>query len=39
LNVGDTHAGAIVTRFDQCRIRLFSFASVEDCLQLIKKEK
>jgi 4'-phosphopantetheinyl transferase len=39
LNVGDKHAGAIVTRFDQCRIRLFSFTSVEDCLQLIKKEK
>jgi 4'-phosphopantetheinyl transferase len=32
LNVGDEHAGAIVTRFDQCRIRLFSFTSLEDCL-------
>ena len=39
LNVGDEHAGAIVTRFDQCRIRLFSFTSVEDCLQFIRKEK
>lgn len=38
LNVGDEHAGAIVTRFDQCRIRLFSFIDVEDCLLFIKKE-
>jgi 4'-phosphopantetheinyl transferase len=35
LNVGDEHAGAIVTRFDRCRIRLFSFIGVEDCLQFI----
>ncbi len=39
LNVGDERAAAIVTRFDQCRIRLFSFVSVEDCLEFIKKEK
>jgi 4'-phosphopantetheinyl transferase len=39
LNVGDEHAGAIVTRFDQCRIRRFTFSSVEECLRLAKKEK
>jgi len=39
LNVGDKHAGAIVTRFDQCRIRLFSFTSVEDCLRFAEKAK
>jgi 4'-phosphopantetheinyl transferase len=39
LNVGYEHAAAIVTRFDQCRIRLFSFTSVEDCVQFIKTEK
>jgi 4'-phosphopantetheinyl transferase len=39
LNVGGEHAGAIVTRLDHCRIRLFSFTSVEDCLQFIENEK
>lgn len=33
LNVGDEHAGAIVTRFDQCSIRQFTFSSVEECLR------
>lgn len=39
LNVGDEHAGAIVTRFDQCRIRLFAFSSAEECLRSAEKEK
>jgi 4'-phosphopantetheinyl transferase len=39
LNVGDEHAGAIVTRFDQCRIRLFAFSSAEECLRFAEKEK
>ena len=39
LNVGDEHAGAIVTRFDQCRIRRFTFSSVEECLHFADEEK
>jgi 4'-phosphopantetheinyl transferase len=39
LKVGPEHAGAIVTRFDQCRIRLFAFSSTEECLRFAENEK
>ena len=39
LNVGDEHAGAIVPRFDQCRIRLFPFSSTEECIRFAEEEK
>jgi 4'-phosphopantetheinyl transferase len=39
LKVGPEHASAIVTRFDQCRIRLFAFSSTEECLRFAEKEK
>jgi len=38
LKVGDEHACAIVTQFDQCRIRLFRFSRAEDCLRFINEE-
>ena len=39
LKVGDDHACAIVTQFDQCRIRLFEFSSTEECFRFTEKEK
>jgi 4'-phosphopantetheinyl transferase len=38
LKVGDEHACAIVTQFDQCRIRLFEFSSTEECFRFTEKE-
>jgi 4'-phosphopantetheinyl transferase len=38
LDLGDEHAGAIVTRFNQCRIQLFTFSRIEECLRSIREK-
>jgi 4'-phosphopantetheinyl transferase len=35
LRLGDEHAGAIVTRFEQCPIRFFHFSRSDDCLRFV----
>jgi 4'-phosphopantetheinyl transferase len=39
LQLGDQYAGAVVTRFAQCRIRSFNFHQNEDCLRFVQQHR
>jgi 4'-phosphopantetheinyl transferase len=39
LKLGDQYAGAIVTRFAQCRIHSFNFQQTEDCLRFVQRHR
>jgi 4'-phosphopantetheinyl transferase len=39
LTIGDQYAGAVVTRFEQCRTRSFNFQQTEDCLSFIQRHR